>query len=175
MLCGDLVTLRARIESDVAVLHAELYEDVSTRARADQRAWKPLGLASSPFAVGGGSDTSAEFSIVERATEELAGEAVLWGIDRHNRYAHVGLSLRPGFRGRGLSADVLRVLTGYGLGILGMNRLQLETLADNAAMLAAASRAGYLQEGRLRQASWVNGEFVDEIVMSVLADEWQRI
>jgi RimJ/RimL family protein N-acetyltransferase len=56
-----------------------------------------------------------------------------------------------------------------------MNRLQLETLADNAAMLAAASRAGYLQEGRLRQASWVNGEFVDEIVMSVLADEWQRI
>ena len=178
MLNGDTVALRARLEADVPVLHAELYEDVPTRLRADQRAWMPLGVSSSPYAVkdrpAAGSEFAAEFSVVERATGDLAGEAVLWGMDRHNRSAHVGLALRPAFRGRGLSIEVLHVLAKYGLDILGLNRLQLETTADNAEMLAAASRVGYRREGVLRQSAWVDGAFVDEVVMSVLAAEQLR-
>ena len=42
MLCAGRVGLRAREEADVAVLHAELYEDVATRARADSRPWRPI-------------------------------------------------------------------------------------------------------------------------------------
>jgi RimJ/RimL family protein N-acetyltransferase len=172
VLIGDLVVLRARAEADVAVLHAELHDDVPTRSRADRRAWTPVGPAHSPYAVRPGSDTAAEFSVVERATGELAGEAVLWGIDRHHRSAHVGLSLRPSFRGRGLGGDVVRALTRYGFATLGLHRLQLETLADNAAMIAAAARAGYRREGQLRRSAWVDGTFADEVVMAALADEW---
>ena len=169
MLQGTLVMLRARVDADVPVLHSELYDDVPTRSRADNRAWRPLPLSASPYGVADRGDGVAEFSIVERVTDELAGEAVLWSIDRHNRSAHIGISLRPAFRGRGLGSDVLRVLTHYGLATLGLNRLQLETGSDNAAMLAAAARAGYQQDGTLRQATWADGAFRDQVVMSVLA------
>ena len=83
------------------------------------------------------------FSVVELSSDELAGETLLWGIDTHNRTAHVGISLRPAFRNRGLGTDVLRVLCGYGFAVRGLHRLQLETLADNTAMIQAATRVGF--------------------------------
>ncbi|MGH3123673.1 MAG: GNAT family N-acetyltransferase, partial [Streptosporangiaceae bacterium] len=109
MLRAGKVGLRARDEADVAVLHAELYEDIATRTQADSRPWRPIppGSAASPYAVTEPRDDAACFSVVELATGELAGEALLWAIDLHNRLAHLGLSLRPACRGRGLGTDVV--------------------------------------------------------------------
>jgi RimJ/RimL family protein N-acetyltransferase len=118
------------------------------------------------------ADDAARFSVVELERDELAGHAELWGIDAHNRMAHVGLSLRPAFRGRGLGTDTVGVLCRYGFAVLGLHRLQIETLGDNAAMIAAATRRGFELEGTLRRAAWVTGAFLDEIVMGLLADEW---
>jgi RimJ/RimL family protein N-acetyltransferase len=174
MLRGGKAGLRARIQADVAVLHAELYDDVATRSRADSRPWRPVppGGAAGPYAVGGPGDGADCFSVVELASGELAGEALLWGIDLRNRAAHVGLSLRPVFRGRGLGTDVVQVLCGYGFTVRGLNRLQVDTLAGNAAMIRAASRAGFTQEVRLRRSAWVDGGFTDEVIMGMLAAEW---
>lgn len=173
MLRGDKIGLRARWETDVPVLHGELYDDVATRSRADSRPWRPIapGSATSPYAVSDPSDDAACFSVVQLADDELAGEALLWGIDVHNRTAHLGLSLRPAFRGRGLGTDTARVLCRYGFLIRGLHRLQIETLADNTAMVRAAAKAGFVPEGTLRRAAWVDGDFRDEVILGLLAVE----
>ncbi|MER7583757.1 GNAT family protein [Kitasatospora sp. NPDC097691] len=175
MLQGAHITLRARHEADVPVLQTELHDDVATRSRADSRPWRPLppGSAQSPYAVTGPSDEAACFSVVDTASGELAGEALLWGIDAHNRSAHVGLALRPGHRGRGFATDTVRVLCRYGFVVLGLHRLQAETLADNTPMIKAATRAGFTVEGRLRGSAWACGEFVDQVVLGLLAEEWR--
>jgi RimJ/RimL family protein N-acetyltransferase len=174
MLRGSKVGLRARQATDVAVLHAELYDDVATRSRADSRAWWPIqpDSSASPYRVGEPSAEAACFSVVELDPEDLAGEALLWGIDVHNRKAHLGVSLRPAFRGHGLGTDVVRVLCHYGFVVLGLQRLQIETLSDNAAMIASATKSGFRHEGTLRRSAWVLGAFTDEIVMGLLASEW---
>jgi RimJ/RimL family protein N-acetyltransferase len=176
MLRGDRIGLRARRESDVSVLHVELYDDVVNWSRAGSRAWRPISpdSADSPFAVSGPADDVARFSVVRLADDELAGSALLWGIDLHNRTAHLGLSLRPSFRGHGLGTDVVRVLCQYGFTVRGLRRLQLETLADNAAMIQAAVRAGFVREGTLRSAAWVNGEILDEVLFGLLHTEWSQ-
>jgi len=175
MLQGDLVGLRARRQADVAALHAGLYDDVATRSRADSRPWRPISPDSgdSPYAVSPPTDGVAIFSVVVLADDELAGEALLWGIDVHNRTAHVGVSLFPELRGRGLGADVVKVLCHYGFNVRGLHRLQVDTLADNAAMIAAARAAGFSLEGTLRGSAWVDGEFVDEVILGLLATDWQ--
>ena len=174
MLRAGKVGLRARDEADVAVLHAELYDDIATRMRADSRPWLPIpaGSAASPYAVSEPRDDAAVFSVVELASGELAGEALLWAIDLHNRMAHLGLSLRPAFRGRGLGADAVVALCEYGFAVRGLHRLQVDTLASNTAMVRAAERAGFVPEGRLSQAAWVNGEFADEVILGMLAAHW---
>nr|WP_202451066.1 GNAT family protein [Streptomyces sp. SID4948] len=144
------------------------------RSRADNRPWRPVtpGTPHAPYAVQEPVDHFVPFSVVELASQELAGEAVLWAIDHHNRTAHLGISLRPAFRGRGLGTDVVRTLCGYGFEVRGLRRLQLETLADNAAMIAAAEAVGFRREGTLRRASWVYGQELDEAVFGLLHDEW---
>src|SRR5579863_843747 len=107
MLSGELVALRARTVDDVEILHRELYEDVATRVRADNRAWVPVpagpaspfwvpgldpGAADAADAVAAHAARAAIFSAVERATGDLAGDALLWDIDDYNRSAHVGIA-----------------------------------------------------------------------------------
>ena len=172
MLIGEKVGLRARLESDVAILHDELHGDVATYARKSSRPWRPIsqGLTASPYRVTEPTDDAARFSVVDLSDGQLAGVSILWGIDTHNRLAHLGISIRPSFRGRGLGADVVRVLCDYGFRIRGLHRLQIETLADNLAMIKAATANGFTLEGTLRKSAWVDGAFVDEVVLGRLAD-----
>jgi RimJ/RimL family protein N-acetyltransferase len=174
MLRGDMIGLRARHETDVPLLHSDLHDDIATRSRADSRPWRPIapGSKASPYAVSDPTDDAACFSAVQLVDDELVGEALLWGIDLHNRTAHLGVSLRPAFRGRGLGTDVARVLCRYGFVVRGLHRLQIETLADNFAMMRAATQAGFVLEGTLRRAAWVNGDFADEVVLGLLVNEW---
>ena len=174
MLTGEVVALRARWDEDVPVLQGALYDDAAARARSDSRPWRPIspGSAQSPYAVSEPDENVAQFSVVALDSLELAGEASLWAIDTHNRSAHVGLALLPGHRGRGLGTDTVRVLCHYGFIGLGLHRLQVETLADNAAMIRAAERAGFRSEGVLRRSAWVSGSFADQVVLGQLAEEW---
>jgi RimJ/RimL family protein N-acetyltransferase len=177
MILGEVFGLRARLKSDVAVLHSELHNDVKTRAMADSRPWRPISPDSeaSPYQVSDPSDQVALFSVFHLADDQLVGEALLWGIDTHNREAHLGLSLRPSFRGRGAGTEVVSLLCRYGFVLRGLHRLQLETLADNEPMLRSAARSGFVREGTRRRAAWVYGEFVDEAILGLLAEEWTEV
>ena len=174
MLRGEVVALRARQDSDIPILETELHDDVVTYSRGDNRPWRPLppGSDSSPYRIRDPHADPPVFSVVELASNELAGDAMLWGLDPHNRSAHLGVALRPAFRGRGLGTDVVRVLCRYGFETRGLHRLQVETLADNEAMIRAATQGGFAREALLRQAAWVNGGFEDEVILGQLDSEW---
>ena len=173
-LRAEHVALRSRHPSDIPILHAELYNDITTRLQADSRPWRPIppDPSLSPYAAPD-QDEAAFFSVVTAQEEELAGEALLWGIDLHNRLAHLGLALRPAFRGRGWSVEVMHLLCRYGFDVRGLNRLQLEIADSNRPMIAAAKSAGFEIEGTLREASWAIGGFVDTVVMGLLATRWR--
>ncbi|MDP9318194.1 MAG: GNAT family N-acetyltransferase [Actinomycetota bacterium] len=175
MLRGERVGLRARHEADLPLLMDELYDDVATRSRADTRPWVPVSpeAKNQPYRVEDLPASVTCFSVVDLERDQLVGESLLWGIDTHNRLAHIGLSIRPAFRGQGLAVDIVRVLCHYGFVVRGLNRLQIDTLADNEAMRRAAVRAGFTLEATFRRAAWVTGEFVDEVAFGLLAHEWR--
>jgi hypothetical protein len=83
-----------------------------------------------------------------------------------------GHTSRRAFRGRGLGADVVVALCEYGFAVRGLHRLQVDTLAGNTAMIRAAERAGFVPEGRLRQAAWAGGDFADVVILGLLAAGW---
>jgi len=175
MLRGELVALRARRAEDARILHAGLYEDADAWVRSDTRPWTPVPFGpASPYWSDEETPSAdvALFAVTELATGALAGEALLWGIDLHNRSAHLGLALLPACQGRGLGGDTVRVLCRYGFALRGLHRLQLETLSDNRAMIAAAERAGFTREGVTRCSSWVNGRWADDVIFGLLDTEF---
>ncbi|MFI1104517.1 GNAT family N-acetyltransferase [Streptomyces melanogenes] len=175
MLRGDRIGLRARHEDDIPILRAELYDDVVNASRSEAGPWRPItpGAKDPRLVVDDSQDKSVPFSVVELEGGTLVGTATLWGIDTHNRAAHIGLGLLPSSRGKGYGTDVVAALCHYGFIVRGLHRLQIETLADNTAMLRSAERNGFVREGVLRASGWVMGEFLDEVVLGLLAEEWK--
>jgi RimJ/RimL family protein N-acetyltransferase len=175
MLRGSKVGLRARHEDDIPILRAELYDDVVNHSRSTGLPWRPItsGYKEAPFVVDDDDQRNVAFSVVELAGGALVGTAALWGIDTHNRSAHIGLGLLPSSRGKGYGTDVVAVLCHYGFVVRGLQRLQIETLSDNAAMLRSAEHNGFVREGVLRSAGWVMGEFMDGVLLGLIAQDWK--
>lgn len=175
MLRGDKIGLRARHEDDIPILRTELYDDVVGSSRAEARPWRPItpGSKDSRLVVDDTQEGHVPFSVVELDGGTLVGTATLWGIDNHHRSAHIGLGLLPAARGKGYGTDVVGALCHYGFVVRGLQRLQIETLADNTAMLRSAERNGFVREGVLRSSAWVMGEFLDEVVLGLLVQEWK--
>lgn len=175
MLKGGKIGLRARHDDDIPVLRAELYDDVVNSSRAEGQPWRPITPDSKDprLVVNDKEQGLVQFSVVELAGGTLVGTATLWDIDNHHRSAHIGLGLLPSSRGKGYGTDVVAALCHYGFVVRGLHRLQIETLADNTAMLRSAERNGFVREGVLRSSAWVLGEFLDEVLLGLLAQDWQ--
>ncbi|WMX48653.1 GNAT family protein [Streptomyces roseicoloratus] len=175
MLKGSKVGLRARHEDDIPILRTELYDDVVNSSRAEAGPWRPItpGSKDPRLVVDETTDRSVPFSVIELDGGTLIGSANLWGIDTHNRCAHIGLGLLPAARGKGYGTDVVATLCHYGFVVRGLHRLQIETLSDNTAMLRSAESNGFVREGVLRSSAWVMGAFLDEVLLGLLAEEWK--
>jgi RimJ/RimL family protein N-acetyltransferase len=176
MLRGERIALRTRSEADVEILHSELYDDIATYARIYSRPWRPLPAHSpkSPLSVpepGTERPDDAAFSVITSADEQLVGTTVLLGIDQHNRGASLGVAVRPGFRGQGLGTDIVQVMCFYAFTVLGLHRVQIDTLVDNVGMRRAAERARFQLEGTRRQPAWVMGEYLDEVTYGRLSTD----
>lgn len=176
MLRGSTVGLRARHDDDIPILRADLYDDVVNFSRAESGPWRPIAPGSKDprLVVDDKEHGHVPFSVVELDGGTLVGTATLWGIDNHNRSAHIGLGLLPSARGKGYGTDVVAVLCHYGFVVRGLQRLQIETLSDNVAMLRSAERNGFVREGVLRSSAWVMGEFLDEVLLGLLAKDWMH-
>jgi RimJ/RimL family protein N-acetyltransferase len=55
---------------------------------------------------------------------------------------------------------------------LNLQRVFLRVYADNLRAQRAYQKAGFIEEGRLRQAVFKRGAYQDAILMSVLRTEW---
>jgi RimJ/RimL family protein N-acetyltransferase len=80
--------------------------------------------------------------------------------------------LGPSGQGRGLGTEATRLLLGYAFEHLPLHRIELEVYAFNPRARRAYEKAGFVVEGRRRDALLYDGERVDAIVMSVLRPEW---
>jgi RimJ/RimL family protein N-acetyltransferase len=66
----------------------------------------------------------------------------------------------------------MRVIVDYGFRELGLHRIQLGVTPFNPAGIRAYEKAGFTEEGRLRESVMHDGRWYDEILMSILDHEW---
>ena len=75
---------------------------------------------------------------------------------------------------KGYGEEVTRLMLRFGFSDLNLQRIYLKAFDTNPRAIRCYENAGFVHEGRLRQAGFQNGKYIDLILMSVLFPEWQE-
>jgi RimJ/RimL family protein N-acetyltransferase len=105
--------------------------------------------------------------------QRLIGYVALGDTDFRHGEATV-LSIAIGDRDRwggGYGTDALRVICRYAFEEMGLHRLTLWVVADNAAAVRAYTKVGFVEEGRRREAFRTRGKRHDFLMMGLLSSE----
>jgi RimJ/RimL family protein N-acetyltransferase len=81
----------------------------------------------------------------------------------------------PDAQGRGFGRDAMRALLTYLFLDRNLHRVELTVIADNVRAIRAYDAIGFGTEGRLRGNRFVDGERVDELIMSILRPEFDAL
>lgn len=101
------------------------------------------------------------------------GTAGLHEIDFDNGSAAFGIFIGEKAEwGKGYGTEALAAITDFGFGQLRLERIWLEVYAPNARGRRSYEKAGFVVEGTLRRAHFLDGEHADALMMSQLRDEW---
>lgn len=171
MLTGERVTLRPVREDDLP----ELYRwrlVLDDWARTTDVA--PYAMTWEVFAERARQTANEAENVVAMVVEAdgaLVGRATLFRFDALARSCEIGVAFAPEHRGKGYGREALRLLVDFAFRHRNVHRVQLSTLATNEPALRCYRAAGFVEEGRLRSSAWVDGAYVDEVLMSVLASD----
>ena len=160
---------------------AEALADFVQRNREHLRRYLPAvaALASLEEArshLAGVADRAGRGEVLEWylfADGVLCGAARLNKIEMVNRKVSISYLLGADSQGRGFATLTVRALLRYCFEELGMNRVELTCATDNLRSVRVAERAGFVREGVLRQAEWLDGSFVDHYVYGLLHSEFR--
>ncbi len=121
----------------------------------------------------GKSTTDYAFGIVVRNGDRLIGTTGLHRVNAVNRSAEFGINLgEVAYQNKGYGTETARLVVRYGFEELNLNRIALSVFANNPRAIRCYQKAGFVQEGCLRQALYRGGQFHDEYRFAILRDEW---
>ena len=102
---------------------------------------------------------------------QIAGCAGFPSIDPVARSAVIGYWIAEEHQGRGLVTRAVTALIDHAFGELGLHRLEISAATENLRSRAIPERLGFTQEGVLREAELVGGEYQDLAVYGLVTTD----
>jgi RimJ/RimL family protein N-acetyltransferase len=87
--------------------------------------------------------------------------------------AELAFTLAGRRQGHGYAAEAVGAVLGELFGRRGLHRVSAECDARNLPSARLLRRLGFVAEGLRRQASWIKGEWTDDLLFGLLAADWQ--
>jgi RimJ/RimL family protein N-acetyltransferase len=179
MILGDQIRLRAIEREDLSSFVKWLNDPEVRRglamvmplSLAEEEDWFVGLLKRSPF------ERPLAIEIQPDPQEDhwvFVGNCSFIGIDWQNRLAEIGIHIgEKDYWNQGFGTKAMDLMLKHGFENLNLHRLWLQVYESNQRAIRAYEKAGFIREGKLREAQHLEGEYVDVIIMSVLRSEWQ--
>lgn len=175
VLSGEKVTLRELRLSDAPSLLAMLAtEEVArfispppTTIEGFERfiAWTHRERAAGNYAC---------FAVVPHGMDSAIGIFQVRQLEPGFATAEWGFALGSPFWGTGLFLDGAKLVVGFTFDVIGTHRLEARAAVLNGRGNGALRKVGATQEGVLRKSFLRNGEYLDQILWTILDDDWKR-
>ena len=104
---------------------------------------------------------------------ELIGLVILKNINMINKESEFAIYIgEDKQKGKGYSTEACKQALSFAFLKLGLNRVFLKVIEKNQIAINLYKKCGFVEEGLLRKSVFKNGVFENEIIMSVLIDEF---
>jgi RimJ/RimL family protein N-acetyltransferase len=173
-LAGSLVTLRELRLTDAAALFVSLStEDVMrfispppTSVEGFERfiAWTHRQRAAGQYVC---------FGIVPRGSDVVVGLFQIRSLEPDFGAAEWGFAIASEFWGTGAFVDGAKLVLDFAFSVLGSHRLEARAATANVRGNGALRKIGAIREGVLRKSFLCNGEYLDQSLWTILAEEWR--
>jgi ribosomal-protein-alanine N-acetyltransferase len=173
-LTGSLVTLRELRASDAASLFTVMSAAEVTRFISPPPTtlegfgrfitWSHRQRAAGQYVC---------FAIVPRGSDIAVGLFQVRSLEPDFGTAEWGFVLASEFWGTGMFADGARLVIEFAFDVIGSHRLEARAAIKNGRGGGALQKLGAVREGVLRKSLLRNGEYLDQCVWTILAEEWR--
>jgi RimJ/RimL family protein N-acetyltransferase len=172
----DRLTLRPFAENDLDALHA--YQRLPEVTR--YLYWDPRDRASTAASLRNRIAVPAlrnegdilVLAVLLQETGELIGEVNLRWLSVANRQGEFGFVFNPAHHGHGYAREAAVEMLRLGFDGLGLHRVIGRCDGRNTASANLMAKLGMRREAHFVRNEIVKGEWTDEIVYAMLADEW---
>jgi RimJ/RimL family protein N-acetyltransferase len=173
MLSGRTVTLREPVAEDLPFLLNLLSLGDATRFGIDE----PLSeVVVHEFIERASRDrangVAAVWAITLTATRSIVGLVQLRQLDPAFEAAEWECTLAPSARGSGAFVEAARLAGSFAFGTLNTHRLEARVLLQSGRGNGAMRKLGAVQEGVLRRSVRYAGEYYDQVLWSMLKEDW---
>jgi ribosomal-protein-serine acetyltransferase len=116
-------------------------------------------------------EKEASFAII--FNKVAVGRIGLHHLNMQNKIGAIGYWLGKEAQGKGLILKSCKALINHGFQNLGLHRIEIKAAVNNLKSQAIPVKLNFVKEGLLRQAEFVNNQFLDLFLYSMLSNEWQ--
>jgi RimJ/RimL family protein N-acetyltransferase len=173
---GSKVTLREVRESDAAALLVmlgsnEVAEFISALPNSVEGFAGFIAEAQHDRAMG----RSFCFGVVPEGYEDAMGLFQVRELEPGFGSGEWGFALGSAFWGSGVFVEAAKAVIDFSFGVIGVHRLEARSIASNGRGNAALRKLGALQEGILRRSFQRDGRYFDQILWSIVKDDWREL
>jgi len=115
---------------------------------------------------------SFTYAITTGATRPPVGLIQVRQLDPAFDVAEWECTVAPSVRGTGVFVETVRLVGSFAFGAVGARRLETRVLRQNGRGNTALRKLGAVEEGILRRSIRRNGEYVDQVLWSLLKEDW---
>jgi ribosomal-protein-alanine N-acetyltransferase len=112
------------------------------------------------------------WGIESKTQPGLMGSCGLFAWNKKWNKCSVGFALAAELQGNGYINEALSAVLSWGFAFLGLNRIDAQVHVNNSRSLRVLDRLKFVNEGRLRQFCFWDGQYHDMFQYSLLRADW---
>jgi RimJ/RimL family protein N-acetyltransferase len=173
ILTARIVTLREPVPQDLGPLVDLLsVADATQFGMDDQNTDVAVQRLIERAARDRAAGLSFTYAITTGATRPAVGLIQVRKIDPTFEVAEWECTVAPSARGTGIFVEAVRLVGSFAFGSAGARRLETRVLRENGRGNTALRKLGAVEEGILRRSIRRNGEYADQVLWSLLKEDW---
>jgi RimJ/RimL family protein N-acetyltransferase len=114
------------------------------------------------------------FAVVPHGMDSAVGLFQIRQLEPSFNTAEWGFALGSAFWGTGIFVDGANLIVDFAFDVIKTHRLEARAAVQNGRGNGALRKIGAMQEGVLRKSFLRNGEYLDQVLWTILQEDWRR-